>query len=196
MVDILAKCCLWLVINCAQVQGIFYNHFGKFFYSIFNVKRVHFTIFHAMYTHLKILKDLKYFLDVWIKIRIMLVGTNVVNVLLNNILGMFISDINYNIDRGRYPLSTYDFIIVGSGSSGSVLANRLSENPVWKVLLLEVGKRQTIVSDVPFLAPALQFTDYVWNYKMEETAGVCLGKFLIIILLFIQPAVLGSYVCC
>ncbi|XP_014357267.2 glucose dehydrogenase [FAD, quinone] [Papilio machaon] len=83
---------------------------------------------------------------------------------------------NYDLPKGfNGPLVEYDFIVVGAGSAGSVLASRLSARRKATVLLLEAGVGESILTGVPILAPLFQRTDYVWPYFMERQPGVCMG---------------------
>jgi choline dehydrogenase-like flavoprotein len=72
-------------------------------------------------------------------------------------------------------LPQYDFIIVGAGSSGCVLANRLSQVPDWNILLIEAGDHENYIMDIPLLTPLFQLTEANWQYKTEPSRHVCLG---------------------
>ena len=53
---------------------------------------------------------------------------------------------------------TYDFVIVGGGTAGLVLANRLTENPATQVLVIEAGANRN--ADPKITVPGLCTTLY------------------------------------
>ncbi|XP_044749415.1 glucose dehydrogenase [FAD, quinone]-like [Coccinella septempunctata] len=70
----------------------------------------------------------------------------------------------------------FDFIIVGGGSAGSAIANRLSEIEEWKILLLEAGDVNDDFTDIPyFFEPALN-SDRNWGYFTIPQRNACLGR--------------------
>jgi len=62
----------------------------------------------------------------------------------------------------------FDYIIVGAGTAGCVLANRLSENPLNQVLLVEAGmdSRDPRIT-MPSSYPLLNGTYLNWNFFTE-----------------------------
>ena len=65
----------------------------------------------------------------------------------------------------------FDYIIVGGGSAGSVLANRLTEDPRTRVLVLEAGRSDWRIDPFIHMPAALTFPIgsrfYDWQYESE-----------------------------
>ncbi|XP_076324815.1 glucose dehydrogenase [FAD, quinone]-like [Tachypleus tridentatus] len=69
----------------------------------------------------------------------------------------------------------YDYIIVGGGSAGSVMASRLSEDLGTRVLLLEAGGQENTITDIPLAAAMIQRTTLDWAYQTEPQKYAAFG---------------------
>jgi choline dehydrogenase len=74
-----------------------------------------------------------------------------------------------------YPFGdAFDFIIIGGGSAGCLLANRLSRDPAMRVLMLEAGRKD----DYPWIHIPVGYLYCIgnprtdWLYKTEPDAGL------------------------
>lgn len=70
-------------------------------------------------------------------------------------------------------MARYDYVIIGAGSAGCVLAGRLSEDPECRVLLLEAGpsdKKMEVRTPAAF--PKLFGTERDWGYRTVPQPGL------------------------
>ena len=69
---------------------------------------------------------------------------------------------------------SYDYVIVGAGSAGCVLANRLGEDPKLRILVLEAGgsDRATIVAMPSALAMPMNTARFNWGMTTEPEPGL------------------------
>ncbi|CAG9568490.1 unnamed protein product [Danaus chrysippus] len=78
-----------------------------------------------------------------------------------------------NIKIYKTKSKKYDFIIVGAGSAGCVMANRLSEVKKWRILLLEAGPEEPDVSMIPGIVRTLAGSSIDWNYRTQPEPLTC-----------------------
>lgn len=73
----------------------------------------------------------------------------------------------YNLAFTVLPMvnQTYDYVIIGAGSAGAVLAARLTEDPTVNVLVIEAGGKEDFISNTPVTAFLLQKTHRDWAYE-------------------------------
>ncbi|KAG5345424.1 DHGL dehydrogenase, partial [Acromyrmex charruanus] len=86
-------------------------------------------------------------------------------------------------DEAPIEYEWFDYIIVGAGVAGPIIARRLSETSWQKILLIEAGPEEPSMTAIPAFTLNTINTSLDWNFKTEstlshptaclETGGVC-----------------------
>jgi choline dehydrogenase len=69
----------------------------------------------------------------------------------------------------------YDYIVVGGGTAGSVVAKRLSENPKSKILLIEAGGGDNVITDIPILKSEAMINSWSFDMVPQKNMRLCVN---------------------
>ncbi|VVC35799.1 Glucose-methanol-choline oxidoreductase, C-terminal,Glucose-methanol-choline oxidoreductase, N- [Cinara cedri] len=78
------------------------------------------------------------------------------------------------LSSGEHDIK-FQFIVVGGGSAGAVVATRLSEITDWNVLLLEAGSDPPATTEIPLKWSLAMHTEYDWEFFTETQEKVFKG---------------------
>ncbi|CAG4979360.1 unnamed protein product [Colias eurytheme] len=67
----------------------------------------------------------------------------------------------------------YDFIIVGSGTAGSLIAHRLATETNHTFIVLEAGGNSNPLFEIPIFGPLLHGSVYDWQYETVRQDNAC-----------------------
>ncbi|XP_054162075.1 ecdysone oxidase-like [Oppia nitens] len=81
---------------------------------------------------------------------------------------------NINIDNiyGQ----KFDYIVVGAGAAGAIVAYRLADETGATVLLLEAGGQQNFNNDIPAFQDKVENSVQNWNYTSTENDQIAAGR--------------------
>ncbi|KAJ0174379.1 hypothetical protein K1T71_010525 [Dendrolimus kikuchii] len=82
----------------------------------------------------------------------------------------------FSESRSEAKDNEYDFIVIGGGTAGCVVASRLSENRKWKVLLIEAGPEEPKMALIPGLTSEFKGSALDWQYVMRPKKGFCQNR--------------------
>ncbi|XP_030762840.1 glucose dehydrogenase [FAD, quinone]-like [Sitophilus oryzae] len=98
-----------------------------------------------------------------------------INKALNYTISKDNSDILNLSSSTAKDFGTFDFIIIGGGAAGAILANRLTEISEWKILLLEAGGLPNDFTKILGLSPYNYFSTRSWGYNSTSQKHACLA---------------------
>ncbi|XP_056636259.1 glucose dehydrogenase [FAD, quinone]-like isoform X2 [Diorhabda sublineata] len=85
------------------------------------------------------------------------------------------ANIHRPLDDTIRDFGTFDFVVIGAGSTGSVIASRLSEIAEWRILLLEAGGYPNNFTMIPAMFAIQALTNYNWGFLSTPQKTACLG---------------------